>query len=72
MTRQMDFTVECWACWFDAAAGGEAPQGTVGNVLWHYANNVMVRINSTGFGNLIMPVVEELPLQSTKHIHLMY
>jgi len=49
MTRQMDFTVECWACWFDAAAGGEAPQGTVGNVLWHYANNVMVRINSTGF-----------------------
>jgi hypothetical protein len=45
----MDFTIECWACWFDATAGGEAPQGTVGNVLWHYANNVLVRINSSGF-----------------------
>lgn len=49
MSRQMDFTIECWACWFDATAGGEAPQGTVGNVLWHYANNVLVRINSSGF-----------------------
>lgn len=48
-TRRGDFTIECWACWKDSASGGTAPNGTAGNVLWHYNNHIWVGINPTGY-----------------------
>lgn len=43
-----DFTFECWAQWHDATAGGEAPFATYGNVLFHYANNMLIGITPSG------------------------
>ena len=43
-----DFTVEFWAQWWDATAGGKAPFATYGNVLFHYSNNMTVGINPSG------------------------
>jgi hypothetical protein len=47
--RRGDWTIECWACWKDAASGGVAPNGTAGNVLWHLHNHIWVGINPTGY-----------------------
>jgi hypothetical protein len=47
--RQIDFTIEVWAQWWDLTAGGSAPNASVGNVLWHFANNILVRIDQNGY-----------------------
>jgi len=43
-----DMTIELWANWWDAAAGGKAPTATYGNCLMHYAGSLMIGINSAG------------------------
>jgi hypothetical protein len=43
-----DFTIECWAAWHDAAAGGVAPHTSLPNYLWHFQNTIAVGINPSG------------------------
>ena len=47
--RRSDFTIECWAMHFAASSGSRAINASVGNVLWHFANNLCLQINQTGF-----------------------
>jgi len=51
--RIYDFTIEGWACWKDATAGGKAfsngnTGSTPGSALWGYANNMRVGIDING------------------------
>lgn len=48
-TRRDDFTIECWALHFAQSSGGRAINGSVGNVLWHFSNNLCLQINTTGY-----------------------
>ncbi len=50
--RRSDFTIECWAMHFAQTSGGRAINASVGNVLWHFSNNLCMQINTTGFWRL--------------------
>lgn len=53
-TRFGDFTVEGWAQWKDATAGGRATQTTApGACLVHYQNTYWVGINTSGYWALL-------------------
>ena len=48
-TRYGDFTVEGWAQWKDATAGGRAtPSGAPGACIFHFSNYYWVGINTSG------------------------
>jgi hypothetical protein len=47
-----DFTMEFWACWMDAAAGGKAFDGS-GNYIMHFSNHMKLMVTSTGLWQFI-------------------
>ena len=51
-TEKQDWTFECWASWWDAASGGVAISAS-GNSLWNHSNNIMIKVSSTGYWQLI-------------------
>lgn len=47
-TRRYDFTIECWAMVWDQPIGGATING-YGRGLWHWWNNILVRVTNTGY-----------------------
>lgn len=53
--RYEDFTVECWASWWDVASGGKAfGTNTEGSCLYHYANGFWVGVDPNGFWQFLI------------------
>ena len=47
-TRRYDFTIECWAMVWDQPIGGIVIN-SYGRGLWHWWNNILVRVTNTGY-----------------------
>jgi hypothetical protein len=54
-TRYEDFTIECWASWWDTASGGKGfGTNTEGSCLIHYANSFWIGIDPNGIWQFLI------------------